>query len=196
MNIHSAVFVRSAADEKGFPNDSSKRVVFAGRSNVGKSSTINSIFNRKNFARVSAMPGKTVFVNLFRVEDKYWFVDLPGYGYSKTSKAERDRFSQLIEQFFQRDLDKISRFYLIIDARHEPTVLDVQMVEWVRQFDLPLTVISNKTDKLKPRQIEESLAQARLTLQLTEADHLIAFSAEKHTNRNEVIKDIEQALEG
>lgn len=196
MNIQSAVFVRSAADEKGFPHDSCKRVVFAGRSNVGKSSTINSIFSRKNFARVSSMPGKTVFVNLFRVEDKYWFVDLPGYGYAKTSKAEQERFAALIEQFFQQDLDKIARFYLIVDARHEPTVLDVQMVEWVRQFNLPLTVICNKTDKLKPREVEESLNRARQVLNLTESDHLIGFSAEKHTNRPELIRDIERALEG
>lgn len=194
MKINNAEFVRSAADKSGFPNNSDKRVVFAGRSNVGKSSTLNSIFQKKNFARVSAQPGKTVFVNLFLVEKKYWFVDLPGYGYAKTSKAERERFSVLIEEFFSADLDKIARFYLIVDARHKPTEQDINMIGWVRTYALPLTVIANKTDKLKPREIEENLALIRSTLGLTERDTLLPFSAEKHTGREQVVRDILDAL--
>lgn len=196
MNINNAAFIRSAADEKGFPHDTAKRVVFAGKSNVGKSSTMNSIFQRKNFARVSSVPGKTIYVNLFKVEDKYWFIDLPGYGYSKTSKEEKDRFSKLIEDFLSRDLDKIARFYLIVDSRHKPTEQDIQMVGWIRTYDLPLTVIANKTDKLKARELEENMELIKATLALNDKDRIIAFSAEKHTNRTEIIKDIERALEG
>lgn len=194
MNITKVEFIRSAVSEKGFPNDTAKRIVFAGKSNVGKSSTMNSLFQRKNFARVSSVPGKTVHVNLFKVEDKYWFIDLPGYGYSKTSQAEKERFSGLIERFFQRDLEHIARLYLIVDARHKPTELDVGMVEWVRSFGVPMTVLANKTDKLKAKEIEANLKLIAETLALGENDHLIPFSAEKNTNRLEVIKDIERAL--
>ena len=196
MDITKAVFVRSAASERDFPRDSGKRIIFAGKSNVGKSSTINRIFQKKNFAKVSASPGKTIYVNLFRLEDKYWFVDLPGYGYAKTSKAEKERFSKLIESFLSYDNDKIARFYLIDDSRHRPTQLDVQMMEWIRAYGLPFTVIANKTDKLKPREIEENAALIRETLGLEENERLLMFSAEKGTGRLDIIKDIETALEG
>ena len=139
------------------------------------------------------MPGKTVFVNLFKVEDKYWFIDLPGYGYSKTSKAEKDRFSKLIEEFLNRDLQHIARFYLIVDARHKPTQLDVDMVNWVRAYGIPMTIIANKIDKLKEKEIKENMEVIKETLLLGD-DSLIPFSADKGTNRLDVIKDIENAL--
>lgn len=179
-----------------YPTDGRPEIAFAGKSNVGKSSTINRIFQKKNFAKVSASPGKTIYVNLFRLEDKYWFVDLPGYGYAKTSKAEKERFSKLIESFLSYDNDKIARFYLIVDSRHRPTQLDVQMMEWIRAYGLPFTVIANKTDKLKPREIEENAALIRETLGLEENERLLMFSAEKGTGRLDIIKDIETALEG
>ena len=178
------------------PENQVPEIAFAGKSNVGKSSTINRIFQKKNFAKVSASPGKTIYVNLFRLEDKYWFVDLPGYGYAKTSKAEKERFSKLIESFLSCDNDKIARFYLIVDSRHRPTQLDVQMMEWIRAYGLPFTVIANKTDKLKPREIEENAALIRETLGLEENERLLMFSAEKGTGRLDIIKDIETALEG
>lgn len=194
MNITKVEFVRSAVSKKDFPNDTAKRIVFAGKSNVGKSSTMNSLFQRKNFVKVSSSPGKTVHVNLFRVDGKYWFIDLPGYGYSKTSQAEKERFSGLIESFFQNDLEHIARLYLVVDARHKPTELDIGMVEWVRSFGVSMTVLANKTDKLKPKEIEGNMTLIRETLGLNEDDRLIPFSAEKNTNRLEVIKDIERAL--
>lgn len=194
VNFSNAEFVRSAADTGGFPKDDLPRCVFVGRSNVGKSSTINTLVGRKNFARVSAMPGKTVFVNLFLLDKKLWLVDLPGYGYSKTSKAERERYSKLIDAYFEADMTRIHRIYMIVDARHKPTEGDVTMIEWIRAYSLPVTVIANKLDKLKKSEIEPNMARIRQVLALGDDDRLIAFSAEKKTNRDQVLSDMNAVL--
>ncbi|MBQ1271506.1 MAG: YihA family ribosome biogenesis GTP-binding protein [Clostridia bacterium] len=190
MNLNKTVFVRSAASAKDFPSDAQKRFVFVGRSNVGKSSTINSIVGKKGFAKVSSMPGKTVYVNLFNVEDKAWIIDLPGYGYSKTSKTERDRYSKLIDDYFARDMANISRIYVILDIRHKPTADDQMMVEWIRAYDLPMTIVANKLDKLKKSQVEPAIALIRETLQLDESVKLIPYSAEKNEGRDVLISDM------
>ena len=182
MDFRKTVFVKSAAKASDFPRDRIPRVVFVGRSNVGKSSTINAVVGKKGFAGVSSVPGKTVFVNLFKVDEKGWLIDLPGYGYSKTSKEERDRYSRLIEDYFAADQENISRIYMIVDARHKPTADDVTMVQWVRHYGCPLTVVANKLDKLKKSEVEPNLARIRETLMLSEEDVLIPFSAEKGTN--------------
>ena len=195
MDFRNTVFVRSAAKRADFPKDDRPRVIFAGRSNVGKSSTINCVVGRKGFARVSSVPGKTVFVNLFLLEDRGWLVDLPGYGYSKTSQKERERYSRLIEEYFAEDREQIRRIYLIVDARHKPTADDVSMAEWVRYYGKPMTVVANKLDKLKKSEIEPNLARIRETLALTDADLLIPFSAEKGTNCDLLKSDIQKAIE-
>ena len=169
--------------------------MFVGRSNVGKSSTINALLGKKGFARVSAKPGKTVFINLFDLDEKMWVIDLPGYGYSKTSKAERERYSVLIEEYFQTDYQNISRIYMIVDARHKPTADDVSMAEWVRHYGCPLTVVANKLDKLKKSEIEPNLNRIRETLLLSEDDVLIPFSAEKGTNCDLLKANIQKAIE-
>lgn len=160
---------------------------------MGKSSTINSVLGKKGFARVSSKPGKTVLINLFDLDEKLWVIDLPGYGYSKTSKDERERYSQLIEAYFEKDHDRISKIYMIVDARHKPTADDVIMAEWVRAYGISLTVIANKLDKLKKSEIEPNLQCIRDTLQLRNGEPLIPFSAEKHTNREQIFQDIEEA---
>ncbi|MBR5389774.1 MAG: YihA family ribosome biogenesis GTP-binding protein [Clostridia bacterium] len=195
MDFRKTVFIRSAAKQADFPADSRPRVIFAGRSNVGKSSTLNCVVGKKGFARVSSVPGKTVFVNLFLVEDSGWLVDLPGYGYSKTSRQERERYSRLIEAYFAADQENIRRIYLIVDARHKPTADDVAMVEWVRYYGKPLTVVANKLDKLKKSEIEPNLARIRETLSLSDTDLLIPFSAEKGTNCDLLKQDIQNAIE-
>ena len=144
---------------------------------------------------MSSVPGKTVFVNLFKVDDRGWLVDLPGYGYSKTSQQERERYSKLIEAYFAEDREHISRIYLIVDARHKPTADDVAMVEWVRYYGKPLTVVANKLDKLKKSEIEPNLACIRETLSLGENDVLIPFSAEKGTGSEELKSNIQYAIE-
>ena len=195
IDFRNSNFIRSAADASAFPNDDRKRVVFVGRSNVGKSSTINSILGKKGFARVSAKPGKTAFINLFDLDGQLWLIDLPGYGYSKTSKAERERYSMLIDEYFQQDQENISRIYMIVDARHKPTADDVTMAEWVRACQVPLTVVANKLDKLKKSEIEPNLQRIRETLSLDEDVVLIPFSAEKGTNCDQLKADIQNAIE-
>ncbi|MEA4921314.1 MAG: ribosome biogenesis GTP-binding protein YihA/YsxC [Clostridiaceae bacterium] len=190
MNFNKTVFIRSAASIKDFPKDEQKRFVFVGRSNVGKSSTINRIVGKKGFARISSMPGKTVFVNLFNVEDKAWIVDLPGYGYSKTSKDERERYSKLIDDYFACDMDKISRIYVILDIRHKPTADDQTMFEWIRAYDLPVTIVANKLDKLKSSQVQPALDLIRETLSLDANTRLIPFSAERGDGRDALISDM------
>ena len=150
--------------------------------------------NRKNFARVSAKPGKTVFVNLFDVDGAVWLVDLPGYGFSLTSEAERQRYSKLIDEYFANQSCKVARLYIIVDARHEPTNNDCNMVEYARQCGLPMTIIANKIDKLKPSQVQASIDLIRETLELSEDDLVIPFSAEKGTNKGLVIEDIKRAI--
>lgn len=194
MNLGKTVFIKSIASSRDFPRDAKKQVLFVGRSNVGKSSTINSLVGRKNFARVSAKPGKTVFINLFDADGIFWLIDLPGYGYSKTSDAERERYSKLIDDYLADQSDKIARMYIIVDSRHEPTANDCAMVQYARECNIPMTIIANKIDKLKPSQISNAMAVITETLELTEEDRLIPFSAEKGTNRNNIVEDIKTAV--
>ena len=136
------------------------------------------------------MPGKTVYVNMFNVEDKAWIIDLPGYGYSKTSKDERARYSALIDKYFEYDMEKISRIYVIVDIRHKPTADDQMMVEWIRAYNLPMTIVANKLDKLKKSQIQPALDLIRETLLLGEETPLIPISADKGDGRDALVADM------
>ena len=131
LNINKAEFIKSAAAPSGFIRDALPNIVFSGKSNVGKSSVINRLLNRKNFARVGQSPGKTIHVNYFLIDKKVYFVDLPGYGYAKVSKAERERWGKLMEQFFAID-GLIDLGVMIVDSRHKPTADDVTMAEWFK----------------------------------------------------------------
>ena len=188
MNVQKAEFVRSAAAAKDFIRDGRSQLAFAGRSNVGKSSVINRLLNRKNFARVGNTPGKTVHVNYFLV-DGIWFVDLPGYGYAKVSAAEKDRWAKLMESYFRSGL--ITAGVLIVDARHAPSSDDVSMLEWFRFAECPVIVVANKLDKIKKSGREESLSLVQSTLGLTEQDTLIPFSAEDGTGRDALLACLE-----
>ena len=152
FNVNRAEFIRSAASPKQFIRTSLPAVVFAGKSNVGKSSVINRLLNRNNFARVGASPGKTVHVNYFLIDEKVYLVDLPGYGYAKVSQAERDRWGKLMEDFFAAE-DLFDLGILIVDARHKPTADDVTMAEWFKQSGRRFVVVANKLDKLKKSEI-------------------------------------------
>lgn len=194
MNLHNAVFVKSAASAGGFLKDPRPSVVFAGKSNVGKSSVINRLLNRKNFARVGASPGKTVHVNYFLIDETAYFIDLPGYGYAKVSASERERWGRLMEAFFARP-EGFSLGVMIVDARHKPTENDVTMARFFQQAGYPYLVVANKCDKLKRSEIEPNLALIRSTLELPEEIELIAFSAEKGTGREALLRRVESAAE-
>ena len=186
VNLHNAQFVLSAVSPKDFLDDGLPQVAFAGRSNVGKSSAINRLLNRKNFARVGAVPGKTVHINYFRIDDAFYLVDLPGYGYAQVSKAERDRWGKLMEDYFARP-ELLTLGVMIVDARHKPTADDRTMARWFRDTGRPLVVAANKLDKLKKSEIVPNLQLIRDTLELGEGDPVIPFSAEKGTGREELL---------
>lgn len=189
MNYHNAKFVKSAAEPSGFISDGLPQVVFAGRSNVGKSSVINKLLNRKNFARVSATPGKTVHINYFLIDDQVYFTDLPGYGYARVSSAEKMRWSKLMEAFFKRP-DTISLGVLIVDARRKPTQDDMLMAEWFLSAGRPIIIAANKCDKLSATEKASCADIIRETLALPPEIPVILFSAEKGTNREELLKEI------
>lgn len=186
VNLNKAEFVRSAVKAKDFPRDRRAQVAFAGRSNVGKSSVINRLLNRKNFARVGAAPGKTTHINYFLIDEKFYLVDLPGYGYAKVSKAEKDRWGRLIEDWFA-DTELMTLGVSIVDARHKPTANDITMAEFFKNSGKPFVVVANKLDKLKKSEIEPNLAQIRATLELPDQVPVIPFSAEKGTGRQELL---------
>ena len=193
MNLHNAEFVISAASLSSCPKDL-PQIAFAGRSNVGKSSVINRLLQRKNFARVGEAPGKTTHINYFRIDNAMYLVDLPGYGYAKVPKSEKERWAKLIESYFAAP-DLITFGVLIVDARHKPTANDVIMAQYFQNSGKPYLVVANKLDKLKKSEIASNLAQIRETLQLEETTTLIPFSAEKGAGRDELLSQILRAIE-
>lgn len=195
VNFNRVEFVLSATTPSAFLKDDLPQIAFAGRSNVGKSSVINSIVNRKNFARVGASPGKTTQINYFKVgNEQAYLVDLPGYGYAKVSKSERDRWGKLMENYFASGL--ITWGVMIVDARHKPTADDITMAKWFFDSGCPLIVVANKLDKLKKSEIEPNLTCIYETLELREEDYLIPYSAEKGTGREDLLELLGAVVEG
>ena len=191
INFNKAEFVLSAVRAETFIRDGKPQVTFAGRSNVGKSSVINRLLGRKNFARVGDTPGKTSQINYFDIDRKVYFVDLPGYGYAKVSKQERARWGRLIEQWFA-DASLLTLGILLVDLRHKPTADDVTMCDWFKGTGCPVIVVANKLDKLKKSEIEPNLTLIRQTLTLPEEALLIPFSAEKGTGKTELLAAISE----
>ena len=196
LNFGKAEFTRSAAARDSFLRDGLPQFAFAGRSNVGKSSVINRLLGRKNLAYVGASPGKTTQINYFLVDKRAYLVDLPGYGYAKVSKAEKDRWGRLMESYFQDEGDLITVGVLIVDIRHKPTADDVTMHTWFRETGCPEIIVANKLDKLKRSQVEPALALIRETLMLTEEDFLVPFSAEKGVGKEDLLRLLSDACEG
>ena len=189
MNINNTEFIKSAVKPADFIKDGLPKVAFSGKSNVGKSSVINRLLNHNNFARVSASPGKTVHINYFLVDKAMYFVDLPGYGYAKVSKAERERWGALMENFFASE-SLFSLGVMIVDSRHKPTKDDVTMANWFKETGCPMLVVANKCDKLKKSELEPNVQLIRETLELQDETQIILFSAEKGTGRETLIRTI------
>ena len=192
MNFNNVEFLISAASNRDFPQNRLPEIAFAGKSNVGKSSVINRVLNRKNFARVGEKPGKTIHVNYFVIDKKCYFVDLPGYGYAKVSQSEKDRWAKLMESYFAAS--RIDLGIMIVDARHAPTNNDITMARWFLDSQCPFVVVANKLDKVKKSQIEGNLQTIREDLELPEDCVVIPFSAEKGTGRDELIRMILRAV--
>lgn len=195
VNLNRAEFIRSAASPKDFPRDRLPQIACAGRSNVGKSSVINRLLNRKNFARVGSEPGKTTHINYFLIDGAFYLVDLPGYGFARVSQTEKQRWANLIEGWFAEP-DLLSLGLLIVDARHKPTANDITMANYFLDSGKPFAVVANKLDKVKRSEMEENLFVIRSTLQLPDDVKLIPFSAEKGDGRQELLSLILEYAEG
>ena len=192
MNLQKVEFLISAASPKDFPKNRLPEIAFAGKSNVGKSSVINRVLQRKNFARVGEKPGKTIHVNYFTVDSKCYFVDLPGYGFAKVSASEKARWGKLMEDYFAAG--RIDLGVMIVDYRHPPTNNDITMAQWFIQSGCPFVVVANKMDKLKKSELEPNLLTIRQDLELPEGTPIIPFSAEKGNGREELVRLILNAV--
>lgn len=192
MNFHNVEFLISAANPAGFPKERLPEIAFAGKSNVGKSSVINRLLMRKNFARVGDKPGKTIHVNYFVLDKKCYLVDLPGYGFAQVSQKEKERWGKLMEDYFASG--RIDLGVLIVDARHAPTNNDITMAGWFISSGCPFVVVANKLDKLKKSEILPNLQTIREDLELPENCPIIPFSAEKGTGRDDLVAKILEAV--
>ena len=193
MNLHNVEFIKSAAAKQGIIYDHMPQIVFSGKSNVGKSSVINKLLNRKNIARVSSTPGKTIHINYFKIDNTAYFVDLPGYGYAKVAKTERGRWAELMESYFSR-ADHIALGVMIVDSRHSPTKDDITMAEWFKSTGCDMIVIANKIDKVKNSEKDKNMEVIRETLSLHENIQIVPFSAEKGTNKEVLLTAVSDAV--
>ena len=192
MNFQNVEFLISAASSADFPKNRLPEIAFAGKSNVGKSSVINRLLQRKNFARVGDKPGKTVHVNYFIIDRKCYLVDLPGYGFAKVSQSEKERWGRLMEAYFAAG--RIDLGVLIVDYRHPPTNNDVTMARWFLDSGCPFVVVANKMDKLKKSELKPNLEIIRRDLELPENVEIVPFSAEKGDGRDALVKEILSAV--
>jgi GTP-binding protein len=191
MKIKKAELAITAAWQKQYPPVLDLDIVLAGRSNVGKSSLINRLINRKNLARTSSSPGKTRTINFYLVNEHWYFVDLPGYGYAKVSKADQESFRKMVDEYFASERPRV--IWQIIDLRHPPTALDQQMNEYLRSKNLPFLVVATKSDKLSNNEIAKNKAVIKRELHLQE-DELVVFSAQSGFNKEELLKRIDHLL--
>ena len=192
MNFQNVEFLVSAASTEAFPKRKLPEIAFAGKSNVGKSSVINRLLQRKNFARVGDKPGKTVHVNYFVIDRKCYFVDLPGYGFAKVSQQEKQRWGKLMEDYFASS--RIDLGVLIVDYRHPPTNNDITMANWFLESGCPFVVVANKMDKLRKSELSPNLETICRDLNLPENCPVIPFSAEKGDGREELVRHILHAV--
>ena len=193
MNLHNVEFLISAARPTDFPQSRLPEIAFSGKSNVGKSSVINRLLNRKNFARVGEKPGKTIHVNYFTVDNACYFVDLPGYGYAQVSQKEKERWGKLMEDYFAAN--RIDLGVMIVDCRHAPTNNDITMARWFLDSGCPFVVVANKLDKVKKSQLAGNLQIIREDLELPEDCPIIPFSAEKGNGKEELLRMIVHTVE-
>lgn len=190
IKIINSDFVISAVKREQYPITGLPEVAFVGRSNVGKSSIINAITNRKKLAKVSQTPGKTRLINFFIINgDKFYLVDLPGYGYAKVSKTEKASWGNTIETYLN-DREQLKRVVLLVDSRHKPTADDIQMHEWIKFYGYNEVVIATKSDKLSNNELRKSEKVIRETLNLSKEDKLYFFSSVNKKGKDELIDNL------
>jgi GTP-binding protein len=176
MNVNNVNLDIVAGNEKQFPDTGLIEIAFAGKSNVGKSSLINALINRKSYARTSSQPGKTQTINFYNVEDALYFVDLPGYGYAKVSKKERERWGKFIESYLNKRM-QLKQILLLVDIRHEPNNNDKMLYDWITYNGFQPLVIATKLDKLKRSQVEKHVSVIKKAFNIKDRNTIIPFSA-------------------
>jgi ribosome biogenesis GTP-binding protein YsxC/EngB len=191
MEVHNVDLTISAVRPDQYPKTNYPEVALVGRSNVGKSSLTNVLINRRNFAHTSSQPGKTQTLNFYAVEDQLYFVDVPGYGYAKVSKKERERFGQMIEQYLTQR-NQLRGAILLVDGRHAPTADDVSMYQWLQYYHIPTLVVATKIDKVKGNTWNRQESLIKKTLGLTASDQLVLFSAVNKTGKDAVWQWIDE----
>ena len=193
MEVHNVDLTISAVSDEQYPKTNIPEIALVGRSNVGKSSLTNVLINRRNFAHTSSQPGKTQTLNFYNVEDEVYFVDVPGYGYAKVSKKERERFGQMIEQYLTQR-EQLRGVIQLVDARHAPTPDDVNMYNWLQYYNIPTLVVGTKIDKVKRSAWNRQPSLIKKTLEVDKSTPIILFSATEKKGKDDVWKWIEERM--
>ncbi len=193
MIIRSVDFSGSAVDKTGYPNDGLAQIVISGKSNVGKSSFINSLLNHKNIARVSQTPGKTRLINFFLINKSFYFVDLPGYGYASVSKKQLLEFARMIEEYLT--CDRIVKAILLLDIRRVPNTDDLLMYEYFKAMARPVLIVLTKADKLSNNQRAKQIKQIEAVLKRRPQDKLYYYSIKTKVNHEEIWDELERSVE-
>ena len=191
MKVQNVELTISAVSPAQYPNEGFPEIALSGRSNVGKSSLINTLINRKGLARTSSQPGKTQTLNFYNIESELYFVDVPGYGYAKVSKKDREKWGQMIERYFS-DRPVLRGVISLVDGRHEPTELDCQMIDFLHYYDLPILVCATKMDKIPRGKWNRTESQIRKKLALTPQDEIVLFSSVTKAGKEEVWNWVEK----
>jgi len=193
MIIRSVEFKGSAVEVSQYPTDNLPEILLSGRSNVGKSSFINSLLNRKNLAHTSSRPGKTQTLNFFLINEDFYFVDVPGYGYARVSKTEREKFGQIIENYFINRLN-LKLVILLVDFRHDPSPDDVTMYEYLKSYEIPCLVVATKSDKIPKNQHPKHIKKIQTSLGLVDGDLFVPYSSVTKKNMEIVYDVIDQVI--
>ncbi|CEH32762.1 putative GTP-binding protein EngB [bioreactor metagenome] len=189
MKIRNAEITMSAINKSQYPDEGIPEIALVGRSNVGKSSTVNTLLNRRNFARTSQTPGKTRTINFYLINQEFFFVDLPGYGYAKVAKSEKEKWGTIMERYLQ-ERDELCAILLLVDIRHEPTNDDVMMYQWIKHFGYNCVVIATKADKISRGQYQKHMSIIRKKLQLEKDEKILPISSLKKTGVEEIWDEI------
>ncbi|WP_091993031.1 ribosome biogenesis GTP-binding protein YihA/YsxC [Peptostreptococcus sp. D1] len=189
MKIRSSEITMSAVNKKQYPSEGVPEIAFAGRSNVGKSSVINGLLNRKNFARTSSTPGKTRTINFYLINNEFYFVDLPGYGYARVSKTEKEKWGSIMERYLE-DREELCAILLLVDVRHEPTADDKMMYDWIKYFGYNCVVVATKADKISRGQHQKHISVIRKKLEMPKEEKVIVTSSSKKTGIDELWDEI------
>lgn len=193
MEVKQSIFIISAVNENMYPQDNKVEIAFAGRSNVGKSSLINSLANRRKLVKVSSTPGKTRLVNFFLINNEFYFVDLPGYGYAKVSKEEKKNWGRIVEEYLLCKNYK-KRVVLLVDCRHKPTSDDILMYNFIKHYGYIGMVVATKLDKISKNERVKSEKVIRQTLNMPQDEKLIYFSSLSKEGREEILSEIEKII--